>query len=481
MAIISTDRLSRRAFLGAGTIALAASACRAAPQALPTFRPEDFGARGDGLTNDSAAFAELAKALSRHGGGTIALRPTTYIVGMQRRVTAPNAGYAFAPAPLLHFRRLQGALVIEGNGARLRCSPGGRYGTFDPATGEPAKSHPMPYLNPAARATPYEYMILAEECAGDVTISDLELDGNVGTMIIGGAYGDSGIQIAGTGIFLRNNRGSEILRNIHSHHHPQDGLMIDGSDDIGLAARVTRRAQGVRSEYNGRQGASLVGGRGWTFSGCRFNHTGRGPISSAPGAGFDIEAEGGKTNRNHRFEDCEFADNSGCGLVADSGDSEDVRFERCRFVGTTSWSLWPNKPLFRFNNCTVIGSAVKCYGDVDPRRAAHFNNCTFTDDPKQSPSGKVYREGRPDGALVDAGESANPYFQDCRFLAVGGGVLPWSIHATYVNCTMKQTSRSPGYPRGSYVGSNRIDSANIDLYGVKIRGELVLNGKRYHP
>lgn len=480
MPAILTEGLSRRALLAGGAGALAASACGAAAEAGTVFTPEMFGAKGDGVTNDSRAFAALAAAVTRRGGGTVALRRTTYIVGMQRRTMGPNAGFAYEPAPLLQFRRLPGPLTIRGNGAILRCPPGARFGAFDPLTGEPARSHPMPYLIPAARATPYEYMILAEECVGDVTITDLELDGNVGRMVIGGAYGDTGIQISGSGIFLRNNRGSEILRNIHSHHHPQDGLMIDGLDDPALAARVTRRAEAVTSEYNGRQGGSLVGGRGWTFSRCRFNHTGRGPVASAPGAGFDIEAEGDKTNRDHRFEDCEFADNYGCGLVADSGDSEGARFERCRFIGTTMWSAWPHKPLFRFDNCLFVGSAVRCYGDPDPRRVARFYDCTFTDDPKLSPTGKVYREGRPDGALIDAGENDNPYFERCRFLAVGGAVLPWSIHASFVNCTMKQTSRSIGYPRGTYLGHNTIDG-NVGLYGVQIRGELILNGKPFKP
>src|SRR4051812_45456452 len=47
--------------------------------------PEMFGAKGDGATNDSAAFARLAEAITHRGGGTIALRRKTYIVGAQRR------------------------------------------------------------------------------------------------------------------------------------------------------------------------------------------------------------------------------------------------------------------------------------------------------------------------------------------------------------------------------------------------------------
>jgi hypothetical protein len=272
-----------------------------------------------------------------------------------------------------------------------------------------------------------------------------------------------------------------MLRNIHSHHHPQDGVMIDGVDDPALARRVIRLAENVRCDRNGRQGCSLVGGRGWTFRGCAFTRTARGKIASAPAAGFDIEAEGAKTIRDVRFEDCEFSDNAGCGLVADSGDSAGVTFQRCRFVGTTNWSAWPNKPGFRFSACTFVGTVVRLFLASDPQQATRFTDCLFTDDPKLAPGGRVYREGRADGPLLDAAETSNPYFDRCRFLAVGGAVLPWSMRATYANCTMRQTSRSMGYPRGTFVGHNRIDSPALSLYGIKLEGDVLYNGTPFHP
>ncbi|MEA3002015.1 MAG: hypothetical protein QOH81_803 [Sphingomonadales bacterium] len=475
-------KVSRRSALLGGSLSLLGAAApvgRAAIIPEGSLTPEMFGARGDGVTNDSAAFAALSAAITRRGGGVIALRRKVYVVGAQRHDPTGSNGYAFAPESLLRFVGLPGPLTILGNGATLRCQSGLRYGTFVPATGAPSR-HAMPYLNPRERATPYEYMIYAERCVGAVTISDLELDGNLPRLVIGGEYGDTGRQIAGSGIFLRDNRGDEILRSVSSHHHPQDGIIIDGNDDPVLAARVTRRAEDIRCEYNARQGCSIVGGRNWSFSRCKFNHTGKAVIQSAPGAGVDIEAEGSKKNRNLSFEDCEFADNTGCGLVADSGDSEGATFTRCRFVGTTMWSVWPNKPLFSFRTCTFIGSAVKCFSDADPIRTTKFYDCLFTDDPKLSPNGKVYREGRADGSLADLSDGTNVRFERCRFLAVGGAVLPWSSSAIYANCRMVQTSPSVGYPHGTYIGHNVI-SGRVDLYGIKIKGDLILNGKPFRP
>jgi hypothetical protein len=457
--------------------ARAGSAAAYPPVPAGALTPEMFGAKGDGVSNDTAAFGRLSREVARRGGGTIALRRAVYLVGEQRRIMGPGSGWAFAPSPILDFVRLRGSLTILGNGATLRCAPGLRFGTFDANTGR-ATRHPVPFLGPSERATPYEFMIRVEECAGAVTISDLELDGNLPRLVLGGAYGDTGIQIAGTGIFLRNNRGSEILRNIHSHHHPQDGVMID--DPVGPAGGRIRRAENLRCEYNARQGCSLIGGGGWLFLRSRFNHTGRAGLASAPGAGFDIEAEAGKTIRDLRFEDCEFVDNYGCGLVADSGDSANASFERCRFVGTTIWSVWPAKPYFRFNGCTIVGTAVRCFGDPDPRKATQFHDCLFTDDPKLSPNGKVYREDRADGPLADLSDAQNVLFNRCRLFGVAGAVLPWSTGAIYADCVMRQSTRSPGYPRGEYRGRTTIEGS-VHLDNSRFTGSLMLNGSPFPP
>jgi hypothetical protein len=471
-------RFSRRDLVMAGGLSAIATASRIAPAAATdALTPEMFGARGDGVTNDSAAFAALAAAIKRRGGGTIQLRRTVYIVGGQRQDPTGQGGFAFAPSKLLEFTGLPGALTIEGNGATMRCQAGLRYGTFDPVSAQPTK-HAMPFFKPNERATPYWAMILVDGCGGPVTISDLELDGNLPNLEIGGGYGDTGYQIGASGIILSNNKHDEILVRIHSHHHAQDGLIISGLDDPASAQRVKRQASEVKCDYNGRQGCSFVGGRSWTFTRCSFNHTGKSKVSGAPGAGVDIEAEGGKTNRNLTFNDCEFIDNWGCGMVADSGDSADATFNRCRFIGTTAWSAWPNKPGFVFRSCSFVGSIVRCHGDPDPRRATQFYDCTFTDDPKLSPTGQVYL-ARPAGPIADLSNSANVLFSGCRFLAVAGGTLPWSIGAIYADCTMRQTSGA-GYPRGTYVGHNVIDG-KVDLYSSRFPGKLILNGKPYPP
>jgi hypothetical protein len=463
-------RLDRRTFLGGATavIGWAGAACSAPAPSASVVRPEDFGAKGDGVTNDTDAFGAMSAHINRRGGGTIELRKTTYLVGRQ---LAGRADWAFTPATILEFWRLRLPLVIRGNGARLKCPAGLRYGSFDRASGS-AVNLPMPNLREEVRASPYWAMISVIESAATVEIRDLELDGSLGQLRIGGPYGDTGIQIPGSGLYLRNNHLTETVRNLHSHHHGQDGIVIDGDDTRGGRSRF----ENVVCEYNGRQGLSLVAGRGYDFSKCKFNYTGRSAIYSAPGAGVDIEAEGGKVNRDLTFTDCEFSNNVGVGLLADSGDSQDATFTRCSFIGTTAWSAWPLKPGFVFRGCTFVGAVVHPYPDADPRRATRFDDCRFLDDPRLSPNGKVYLAGEKNHAIVDMADSHNVQFNRCAFLLTHDGLLPWSWHALYTDCVMRQAAPVTAYPKGKYFGRNTID-APVDMYGTIVVGSLTLNGQ----
>lgn len=464
--------VNRRVAMG-GMIATGAMAIplSGTAQSLSAFVPEDFGASGDGRANDTAAFARMAKAVNDAGGGRIKLRRTVYLVGAQR-AGLPGDAFAFAPQPILRLTGCTHGVSIEGNGATLRCAPDLRYGTFDRASGRFLEL-PMPNTRPGTIASPYDYMVLIEECRGGVMIADLELDGNVGALRIGGPWGDVGRQIACDGLFLRNNTGDEVVRNLHTHHHARDGLMIGG---VRMPLPGTRHSfTHIRSEWNGRQGCSLIGGGGYAFADCRFAHTGRARLSTPPAAGFDIEAESGPI-RGLRFDRCVFEDNSGCGLVADSGDSADAVFTDCRFVGTTNWSIWPNKPGFRFDRCEIIGACVHPFGSTDPAKATRFFDCTFTDAPARSLNHRVYLSG----PMANLSDSRNVLFARCRFDAGHGAQLPWSTGAIYENCTMRQTGTAPSYPRGSFRGVNRIDGP-VDIAASHVRGRLVLNGKVIPP
>lgn len=471
-----TRRSLIRGTIGAGFLWLSAkivSAVQREPE-KDALTPEMFGAKGDGVTNDTDAFAQLATQVMRAGGGTIVLRRTPYLVGKQQAARPGSVGYAYEPAVILEIKGCPRPVVIRGNGARIQCTPGLRYGTFDRATGRPSH-RPMPNYRSDELATPYRWMVKIENCTGPVEVADLELAGSLEQLIIGGEYDDKGRQIPGTGLGLYNNRGNEVVKNVYSHHHPLDGITVDGADDRGASFEGV--FSDIKCEFNGRQGCSIVGGHNYTFNRALFNRTGKTVIASAPAAGVDIEAEGGKRNRNLSFADCIFSNNQGCGVVADQGDSEGITFERCTFIGATSWSAWPNKPGMRFFNCRFIGPIVNAFGDPKtPERATQFVKCLFLDDPSLSPTKTVYGGENPDRPIAQLPYSDNVSFKNCTFSLTHDCVLPWTTaRVIFEDCTMTQRSSRTAFPRGTYLGRNVIQGI-VDLNGAEIRGEVRLNG-----
>ena len=465
--------LDRRNFLAraalSGTVLLP---WRGLAQETVVTRPEDFGARGDGTTNDTEAFAALSEHINRQGGGTVMLgRGKTYLVGRQVR----NAGrYFLSPRPILKFNRLTAPLRILGNGARLLAAPGLRFGIFDQSTLRPL-AFSLPNYRPDGICAPYDAMIEVSECFAPIEISDVELDGNLAEMIIGGPYGDTGHQLPGSGLQLVDNRSTETVIKVHSHHHPLDGMIINGLEQRHGRGQIS----GLLARFNGRQGVSLVGGKGYDFTDCEFSHTGRSKLFSAPGAGVDIEAEG-KRIRDIRFHGCQFVDNAGVGLLADQGDSEDIRVADSTLIGTTSWSAWPNMPQIRFSGCTFVGAAANPFASPNPAIATQFDRCRFKDDPALAPGGRVFfNDATGSGPIVDLGGNAgkNVQFSRCVFELTHKGRLPWSWLAIYVNNVMSQASPETGYPRGRYLGRNII-TGRVDLYSSTISGELFVNGRR---
>lgn len=433
---------------------------------LIDFVPEMFGAAGDGVTNDTDAFAQMTRALNGAGGGSVILSNTTYVVGKQGH--DPNSPYAFAPAPIMDISGCTKDVKIFGNGAKIKSARGLRFGTFDALTGLPTV-HSMPYYAINEVACPYFAMITVQNCSGKVYIENLELDGNLAELLIGGQYGDTGWQIPGFGLRLINNSGGEHIVNLHTHHHPVDGLYVAGTVDRTESTVIENSI----SEYNARQGCTIGGGSNFRFEKSHFNHTGRAGLMSAPGAGIDIEAELNPI-RNIYCSDCQFSNNSGCGMVADSGDTDGAIFDGCSFVGTTTYSAWPRMPHFKFVDCQFVGSICNTFADVDPDRAARFSRCNFLDDVALSPTNEVYGDGVP---IADLGSGdRNVLFDDCVFRLTNKSVLPWSGTVTYNNCTMSQVAPQQSYPRGIFTGTNKIDG-NVGLNGSKILGELIVNGQ----
>ena len=374
----------------------------------------DHGALCDGVTNDTAAFVAASEKINQAGGGTLWL-PTggrTCIVGKQTFA----AGSGYSTSSIIRIHDCGSLVTIYGNGVKLRAADGLRFGSFDPNTGEP-------YIPPSMPFTTYPYgtsayVMVHLENNASVSVMDMELDGNIDGLIVGGQYGDVGIQLPAFGIIAYSNKNLEIKK-IHAHHHGTDGVMVGYPGLTEQSAPTPTLLEDVVSEYNARQGFSWVGGIGMTVRRSKFTNSGKVRFSSPPGAGVDVEAEE-SVNRDGLFEDVEIANNAGVGFVADSGDSARITVRNSSIWGNTGWSIWPRKPYMRFEGCNIHGAGVNLYGTTDnPAAAAKFVNCSF-DDVDHPEFGKTYGEMLLN---LGAGISQNVEFESCTFTATKGKSL----------------------------------------------------------
>jgi hypothetical protein len=440
--------------------------------ALPRLTPELYGALGDGVADDGPALAACAAALSALGRGIIEFYPgRTYWVGSQTLNGAlpADAGGGvgtFAPNTpyIMEVLNTTGPVAIRGNGARFKTLPGKKYGSFN--EDGTARADASPYYGAGiaglAQATPYIAMVYVKGASGPVEITDLELDGNIGAQVIGGPWGDTGIQIGMTGLLLRDNTGPIRTTNINSHHHGLDGGIGDGPGLRGVKESVVIHG---RFANNGRQAFSLVGGNGWTFAdGSEFIHSGKGIgglAATLPAAGIDIEAEGGKYAINTKIGKVRIEDNAGVGLLVPSvaANSYGLDVDGAKIVGTTSYSIWPGRPYIRFRNCTILGQTQRIFPSTDPLQATQFYNCTFTDDVAQSESGLVYGGGSGVDLFDFGGGYQNIYFERCRIEKTKAlpatltaiGILPdangdGSLH--FHNCTFQKADAITGMTLG---------------------------------
>ncbi len=321
------------------------------------------------------------------------------------------------------------------------------FETFVPETGK-SSTNGNNFFTISHAATIGNAIVLSN-CT-DIQINKIELDGNSSSIALGGIYGDVGRQLPHSGILIENST-SVVISQIKVHYFGLDGIIISNATG---SSKKKDRLMITKSlfEYNGRQGLSWVGGNDLTVTQSGFNHTGKGKFYSPPGAGVDIEAEVG-TVANGKFVDCEFINNTGCGLVADSGPSSDCLFVNCKFWGVTNWSIWAKKPSFTFDHCKIYGSIVHGHDAKNDLEAMKFLNCVFEDLP--------YTGKEPYGNfLIEENYARRLRFENCTMrahkkkVAWLGWCADWKPEEKYqlINCTLE------------YTGNNQPDSEWVGIF-----------------
>lgn len=257
----------------------------------------EHGAKGDGSSDDTAAFQAAIDALPASGG----------------TVRVPAGNYLIDPARSVRLRSRM-RLAMEGR-ARLIA----RSNALDRA-----------------------YVLLLDK-VGDVEISGGQIVGERDTHM--GTTGEWG-----HGLMIRS--ASRVsVSNLRISKCWGDGISIGGSRDAGGAVVPSNDVSidGVVCDGNRRQGLTIGRSRNVRVSNSQFINTG----GTKPGAGIDVEPDGGEWARQVDIENCQMRGNAGPG-VSLSRRVSGVTIRNCTIADNREEGVF----MVGVADCTISGNSI---------------------------------------------------------------------------------------------------------------------------
>ncbi len=453
------------------------SACKIQAVNSQSINIKDFGAKGDGISNDQLAFEKASAYINKRKGNlTLVIPAGVFMVGKQ--ITDPTGTSYLLGRPVLDLKGCNNVIIQGTKDTKIKFVPNLKFGSFDPKTGK-VLNPKMPFTDRRVTAQ-LGSGVQISNCQ-NIQINSLNLDGNSGQLQVGGQWGDNGIQLAHYGINIYNSKNISV-KNCNVHHFALDGISVStpGTTPDNIALLDSK------FDYNGRQGLSWVGGNGLTATNCSFSFTGRGKITTTPGCGIDFEAENGHVVKNGTFINCDMIDNAGFGAAADSGPSSDISFENCTFWGITNWSVWIRKPRYTFTNCNIYGSFVHGYTTTSKADATKFYSCKFEDKPYngQQPYGTYLAEIDGKKMMIfdkctftsntkkslyfsGSGQSANEkaIISNCTFNIKNKNLVVGDFYGIIRKTTMKNLKFNYYFPKSKnyYLGQDNNISESVEV------------------
>jgi hypothetical protein len=299
-------------------------------------------------------------------------------------------------------------IKLIGNGATIKYNANLKFGSFDIKTKLPL-SRQKNFLKTENAAWPGNCILIHN--SNHITIENLNLDGNIQNMEIGGSYGDSGIQLWHRGIYLINST-QVTLTKLYIHHFGLDGIEISNGAILPKQPKQEILLKNIKCLYNGRQGLSWTGGEGLTVLNSEFSYTGKSIISSSPGCGLDIEPETGEC-LNGRFTNCKFENNTGYAYGSEHFKLKisNIRFDNCIFGGSSYGALFPNNGGVEIVNSTIYGQIIRP-GGVSPTLRVVIKNSKIYDYNPFTKSALKFATNH----LIDAGSHESFFdFINCEF------------------------------------------------------------------
>lgn len=353
----------------------------------------DFCAKGNGVTNDDSAFDAASTFIKARGGYCKLIIPSgTYIVGKQART---KSRYLSTNDVLILENVKQVEIAGQGD-PRLKYEGGGKlkYGYFNSNGSRRMLNSEQPSQGRSKESDAADLgCMIRVLLSTDVKISGLTLDGNLrpGQIVIGGhdAGNFNGIQedFSGIGVWYSDN---VTISNVKAERMGLDGFYIYNTrDDNSKYNHKKVLIQNCISDFNGRQGMSIIGGENITVSNSSFTNVGMGEIQfSGLQAGVDIEPEAPDHSvKNVTFNNCTFSNcrNAGITITAGSGPVSEVYFNNCTVDNlnetgnNVAISLGRHKKI-KFTDCKIYG-----YVTIDANKAKSydegytFTRCLFSD------------------------------------------------------------------------------------------------------
>jgi hypothetical protein len=418
----------------------------------------DFGAVGNGVTDDHQAFVNAAAFINSQNGNIRLLIPDgIYIVGKQTAHLNNTATYndpVYEGEVVMDLQNVNNVSIIGSNNSIIVFKNALHYGTFDLNTGlppanlnlyNPSCSPPIPngcpgIMDPQSPCTTginacvdYKYAgtigsFLSIQQSNSIEIKNLEINGNNENYILGGNWGlgDRPIEISNShGIDIWNSKFI-TLGSLKVHHFGLDNIKIEGgfvNSDTSQPKTTNIIIDSVFCEYAGRNCFSWVGGTNFCITNSSFNHAGQTTIKTKPAYGMDIEPER-QLNESEPalcssgyFENCNFKENYSLGFTTGASDDSPIPELRAGSASANPPYVF-NRFSYNhyFKNCLVVGTTSDAIHNFINR--VTFEGCKFY------------------GGVLQRGSSLNistppTAFNNCLFSDCYNGKLPSQVFTTF--------------------------------------------------
>jgi len=298
-----------------------------------TFNVKDYGAKGDGFSNDYSAIKKVIDQINKLKTGVIYFPKGTYYIGEYH-----HDNNNISDLELINCDDVK----IYGDAAIISLK-----GDFNRTITRTSSKHVFSNISSIIP-------IKISNCK-NVSIESLEIDGNIDQ-----TTRDKGV-VEGLGYLVYISESANVtLRNLYLHHAQTDGLIIRGKNK----PTINLSAFNLIMANNARQGMTIGALFDGRFVNCKFINTGitEGAYGKhAPSAGVDIEP-GNQSKlavNNIKFEQCSFKNNLGAQFICTSPQSStNISIVNCEIESAVNSSKY--QLILAGDNMLVQNSKINC-------------------------------------------------------------------------------------------------------------------------